>query len=630
MKWTVGRRLMVAFFLLAVLMAAIGAFSLYNLRQLNASTEEILREHQPSLTDMATIESSALFHSLKVDQYVTTGNRAHLRAVEDLQNRVETSLADLEARAHSSEDQQLVQKIREAYETYVSLSDELQAFYQLHPDDTASIEGRQMRVSALLENALLANADALYEAKQGEAQALIQANRELYLTYVRITIVSSLVLTVLAIGLSIFISRSIIVPIGQLVRVTQRVTGGDLTARAQVGTSDEIGTLADAFNAMAAQLQEMIGSLERRVAERTQSLETAAEVARATTSVLDPDQLLRQVVDLARERFNLYYVGLFLLDEERKFAVLRAGTGEAGQQMLAQRHRLEVGGDSMIGQCVARSEARIALDVGEEAARFDSPFLPATRSEMALPLRSRGRVIGAMTVQSVEEAAFNEADIAVMQTMADQVAVAIDNAQLFVETQAALTAMEATHRRYLGQAWTEYVHSRAVSGYEYSKEHGQTQAKVAPLSGEVLPEVRQVTMDLHPVVRNSDGDTGQAKESSSSVLVAPIVLRGQPIGALGFRQVEGSRQWSADDVALAETLAEQLALALENTRLLEETQHRAAREQLIGQVTARIRESLDLETVLKTAAGEMRQALGLNKLTVRLATRETDNGSPPR
>jgi GAF domain-containing protein/HAMP domain-containing protein len=627
MKWTVGRRLMLSFFLLAVLMVAIGAFSLYNLRQLNASTEEILREHQPSLTDMATIESSALFHSLKVDQYVTTGNRAHLRAVEDLRNRVEVSLTDLEARSHSPEDQQLVQKIREAYATYVSLSDELQTFYQLHPDDTASIEGRQMRVSALLENALLSNADAMYEAKQSQAQALIQANRELYLVYVRITVISSLVLTLLAVGLSIFISRSIILPIRQLVEATQRIAGGDLAARAQVETSDEIGTLAGTFNAMAAQLQEVIGTLEQRVAERTQGLKTAAEVARATTSVLDPDHLLRQVVDLARERFNLYYVGLFLLDEERKFAVLRAGTGEAGQQMLAQGHKLEMGGDSMVGQCVARSEARIALDVGEEAARFDNPFLPETRSEMALPLRSRGRVIGAMTVQSVREAAFDEADVAVMQTMADQVAVAIDNAQLFAQTQAALQEMEATQRRYLGQAWSKYTHSGMVSGYKYSKEYGQTQAAVVPLGDEALPEVQQAIMELRPVVGNSDGDTDQARESSSTVLVAPIVLRGQPIGALGFKHGEGDRQWTADDVALAETIAEELALALENTRLLEETQRRAAREQLLGQVTARMRESLDLETILKTAAGEMRQVLGLDRLIVRLAAKEIHNES---
>jgi len=264
--------LVLSFFLMAILMAAIGAFGVYNLNQLNASTEEILREHQPILTDMAAIESSVLFHSLKVDQYVTTGNRAHLRAVEELRNDVETHLANLEDRTYGTEDQQLVQEIREAYETYVSLSDGLQDFYQRNPNDTAGVEGRQMRIAALLENALLAKADALYEAKQGEAQELIRASGELYRNYVKTAVVSSLVLTGLAIALSLFISRSIIVPVGQLLEATQRIAGGDLMARAQVRTGDEIGLLANAFNSMAAQLWELVENLEQRVAERTRDL----------------------------------------------------------------------------------------------------------------------------------------------------------------------------------------------------------------------------------------------------------------------------------------------------------------------------------------------------------------------
>jgi GAF domain-containing protein len=150
-------------------------------------------------------------------------------------------------------------------------------------------------------------------------------------------------------------------------------------------------------------------------------------------------------------------VGLFLVEEEpgdsgRTFAVLRAGTGEAGRKMLELKHKLEVGSESMIGQCVARDEARIALDVGQEAVRFVNPHLPDTRSEMALPLRARGQVIGAMSVQSTEEAAFDEADISVLQTMADQVAVAIDNAQLFADAEATVEEMENIQRRYLGQA----------------------------------------------------------------------------------------------------------------------------------------------------------------------------------
>jgi GAF domain-containing protein/ABC-type sugar transport system substrate-binding protein len=173
---------------------------------------------------------------------------------------------------------------------------------------------------------------------------------------------------------------------------------------------------------------------------RALRLQTASEVSRAVISILDPDELIQRVVDLVRERFDLYYVGLFMVDqtgESPRWAVLRAGTGRAGRIQLKQGHKLKVGGESMIGQCVAHAQARIALDVGEEATRFDNPHLPKTRSEMALPLISRGQTIGAMTVQSVREADFSEEDITALQTMADQVATAIENARLFEKQQQA-------------------------------------------------------------------------------------------------------------------------------------------------------------------------------------------------
>ena len=603
MRWTVGRRLVLSFFLMAILMAATGAFSVHNLNRLNTSTEAILREHQPVLTDMAAIESGVLFHSLKVDQYVTTGNRAHLRAVEKLRSDVETHLADLEDRAQGTEDQQLVQEIREAYDTYVSLSDGLRAFYHSNPDDTVAVAGRQMRVAALLENALLAKADALYEAKQSKAQELIRANHQLYLTYVTTAVVSSLVLTVLAIALSFSIARSIIVPIGQLVETTQRVASGDLTARAQVRTGDEIGVLANAFNSMAAQLWELIENLEQRVAERTRDyeeaivrtqqayaqlyeahqklevttyqaqrramqLETAAEVSRAATSMLDPDELVRQAVDLIRDRFDLYYAGLFLLDENGRWAVLRAGTGEPGRQMLKAGHKLEVGGRSMVGWCTANARARIALDVGEEAVRFDNPLLPDTRSEMALPLISRGRVAGALDVQSVEAGAFSDEDIAVLQTMADQIAVAIDNARLFTEAQTRLEEVQAAHRSYLRASWDEFLPARETTDYEYVK------PGVTLSSDAVWPEVQQVMAQQRTVALSELGDGKEEPTLAQSALVAPITLRGQVIGALGLQEAEGARQWTADEIALVEAIADQMALAIENARLFEEAQRR--------------------------------------------------------
>jgi DNA-binding LacI/PurR family transcriptional regulator/nitrogen-specific signal transduction histidine kinase len=168
---------------------------------------------------------------------------------------------------------------------------------------------------------------------------------------------------------------------------------------------------------------------------RARQLQTAAEVSRAAGSTLDPDELIQQVVDLARERFDLYYAGLFLVDRTGKWAMLRAGTGEAGQKMLEQGHKLKISETSMIGWCIANRQARIALDVGEEAVRFDNPWLPETRSELALPLISRGEAIGALTIQSAQESAFSEEDITVLQTMADQLANAIANAQLYERAQ---------------------------------------------------------------------------------------------------------------------------------------------------------------------------------------------------
>ena len=295
--------------------------------------------------------------------------------------------------------------------------------------------------------------------EQSQAVTLAAAARQVF-TMLGITAAA----VVFASAVILSLTHRLVQPIVELTGAAAEIAAGDLERTAPVHQMDEIGLLAQAFNTMTAQLRDAIMTLEHRVTERTRALETAAQVARAATSTLDPDELLPQIVNLTRERFNLYYVGLFLVDQEHRFAVLRAGTGDAGRTMLAQGHRLEVGGRSMIGQCTAKAEPRIALDVGQEAVRFDNPLLPQTRSEMALPLRSRGQVIGAMTVQSTEEAAFDETDIAVLQIVADQVAVALDNAHLYADAQAALDKMEATHRRYLHQGWAEYISTTAISG----------------------------------------------------------------------------------------------------------------------------------------------------------------------
>ena len=180
-----------------------------------------------------------------------------------------------------------------------------------------------------------------------------------------------------------------------------------------------------------AERERLLANAEHRALQ----LQTTTEVSRAISSLVTLDELLPQMVELIRDRFNLYYVGIFLVNEADKYAVLRAGTGEAGRKMLEVGHKLEVGGASMIGWCIANQKARIALDVGKEATRFSNPLLPMTRSEMALPLFSRDHAIGAMTIQSDQPTAFTQEDITVLQSMADQTANAIGNARLFEATQ---------------------------------------------------------------------------------------------------------------------------------------------------------------------------------------------------
>lgn len=384
-------------------------------------------------------------------------------------------------------------------------------------------------------------------------------------------------------------------------------------------------------------LEERAGELataNTRLQQLTLQLQTVAEVSRAATSVLDLDELVQQTVNLIRERFDLYHVGLFLMDESGQWAVLRAGTGEAGHQMLEQGHRLKVGGVSMVGWCTANAQARIAMDVGKEAVRFDgsteplglslgrrlaevNPLLPDTRSEMALPLISRGRVIGALDVQSTEREAFSQEDIAVLQTMADQVAVAIDNAQLLAETQASLEEMEALQRRYVRQQWAEFVPTLAAPSYE------RTQPGVTPLGDAVLPEVEQAIARREVVAQSDTGEgAGQAPSTGSgqAALVAPISLRGEVIGVLGLHETANKRQWTDDEIALIEAVAEQMALAIENARLLEQTQHRAARDKLLADITARVRSPLDPQTILQTAVRELGAALGTDRTFVRLGT----------
>ena len=399
-------------------------------------------------------------------------------------------------------------------------------------------------------------------------------------------------------------------PFKSLTETARAIARGDLKRVAPVESEDEFGTLARSFNSMTAQLIELIDSLELRVEDRTHDLErrtaqlkAATEVGRAVSTIHNIDRLLSIVTRLISESFGFYHVGIFLMDESNEYAVLRAANSEGGQHMVARSHRLKVGEQGIVGYVTQRREPRISLNVGIDSAHYVNPDLPDTRSEMALPLIVGGKLIGALDVQSTTENAFNQQDVETLQVLADQVAIAISNANLVAQTQELLEAERRSYREITQLNWLEFTQSQKVLGYLRDKVGLQT---LKPKGVEAQPPNETPALD----------------PSDPQTLLIPISIRSEMIGLLRTRKPEYTGSWTQEEIRLVENLGVQLGVALESARAYQDTQLRATRERIVAEVGANIRKSLDLETILRTTTREVRRALGLPKVVVQLAPPE--------
>jgi GAF domain-containing protein len=434
-------------------------------------------------------------------------------------------------------------------------------------------------------------------------QARSEAYQPIYTTLGAVTLVT-LTALLLAALVALVSARAIGRPLTRLADTAAQIAAGNLDLTAPVDSRDEIGTLARAFNRMTGQLRLLITELEERVAtrtreleERSRHLEAAALVGSAAASMLESEPLIRRVVDLIRDQFDLYYVGLFLVDGSGRWAVLKAGTGEAGRRMLARGHRIPVG-EGMVGWSIAHSQSRIAGDALDDSVRLWVDELPETRSEGAIPLRVRGRTIGALTVQDRHAQTFDDDLVAALQMMADQVAVALENARLFSEAQEALEGAQRAYGELTGRAWAELLRLRPGLGFR-STEAGLSAA------GAQSEESRMVR--------------------GENAISLPIQVRGQAIGTLETRKPTG---WSREETALLTKVVEQLGAALDSARLFEETQRRAAREHLARQISEKLRTLTQVEAIASTAADELGRALGTDTSFVTLGLSEAppDNG----
>jgi GAF domain-containing protein/HAMP domain-containing protein len=450
------------------------------------------------------------------------------------------------------------------------------------------------------------------------------------------------------------ITQNIAEPISDLAETAGRIAAGEklvageifnrLEGEAPEFRSDEIGVLTQAFSSMTSQLESLIDNLEKRVSDRTRDLDrrssylqASAKVSQVATSILDSNELQEQIVELIRESFGLYYVGLFLSDSKNEWAVLKAGTGEAGKVMLSRGHRLPIGQKSMIGWCIANAKARIAQVAMEDSVRLRIPELPNTNSEAAIPLRSRGRVLGAISVQSEIFNAFDEDTLNVLQSMADHVGVALDNSTLFSNMETALEAERRAYAIQTGKSWRDWFNKHSSASYvsrdgevDRRNQVWNPEMEEALVSGETI-------LGSSVSARLSDSmqpnSTEKIRQTKPDRLAIPIKVRGNIIGVLyteksrrgNFpRQIDPdpgsarSNAWTTDEISHLEEIAEQLGIALDGARMYGETQRRAEREMLFGEITSNMRTTLNIDSILRSSIHDIRKALNLEEVEVRL------------
>jgi len=415
-------------------------------------------------------------------------------------------------------------------------------------------------------------------------KGLTSENQALRQAYQSQAIVVSLLALALGAGLGFFISRTVSMPLKDLILTFKAVEAGDLSQRANITATDEVAEVTMHFNRMVAGLEELQVNLEKQVEERTRLLKASNEIAKVSSSILNPDELLAKVIHLFTEQFNYYYAAIYLLDPGEKWAELKEATGDAGKVLKQNRHRLEITGKNIVAIAIREKAPRIVQSTSDDKQRIENPLLPYTRSEVALPLLAGDRVLGVLNVQSTKTSDFGLETIETMQNMAGQVAITLENASLFQEAQLRINEMRVIQQQYLVEGWG------SLSMRKDEMEYG----------------------------------IGESNEANTQKFTTSISLREQIIGQI---ELEGTGDWTNDQKNLIDAVATQAAIALENARLVNESRQIATRERMIAEINSKIWASTTIDGVLQTAIKELGRRLDASSATIQLKVDETNKSS---
>lgn len=466
----------------------------------------------------------------------------------------------------------------------------------------------------------------------------------------RTAVIATLIIAALVAAAAVLVAQTISRPVVNLTNVAQQIAAGDRVVQAKVEAGDEIGQLAGTFNQMTGQLRKSFEDLDRRAAQ----LATVAEVGISTSTILESDRLLQEVVDLTKERFNLYHSHIYLLDEAGKTLVLVAGAGEPGRQMKAKGFSIPLNREQSLVARAAREQKGVTVNDVTQAPDFlPNPLLPDTRSELAVPMIVGNRLVGVFDVQSEVVGRFTDADINIQITLAAQVATSIQNVRQYEQAQkraaelASVAEVSTVASRelnvekmlsavvHLTQRRFGLYHAHvfifnentaelkiAACGWKEGDEHEGTHGTaVIPLTQEQSLVARAGRTRQAVIVNDVHNEPGWLPNpllpDTASELAVPLVIGDRLLGVLDV-QSDRPDAFTQEDASIQIALASQVATALQNARSYAEARRQAEVETMLNVIGQKIQSTTKVEAALQIAARELGHALGMRQTLVTL------------